>query len=525
VVYQYSPSGRGDALAPSSGSLSGTLSAPGGPSLRDAFGRQVVLHGVDAVYKRPPYELYPDPGTPWNFDAADAERIASLGFNVVRLGIEWEGIEPGVGGPNSPSVCAPGPPGNPGELDLSVARRYLSHVAQTVDLLGRYGIYTLLDMHQDVYNHLFLGEGAPDWAVCTDGQPIRPVGGRWSRNYADPVLDIAEEHFWQNDVVGNLQGQFDLVWAIVAHYFRDNPWILGYDPYNEPFSQELTEVERQSFAQSLECFYTGTAHPALEAATDQPMACPADDPAAGLIPTIEAADPHHLVFLEPDLYTEPGLPALLEPMDYPRLVYNFHVYCPQRSAVTGNPTDVVLCWRYERASMLRKRTERSALATAVQPGGPAWFMSEFGATSSEALVSRLVHEATGLGLGWSYYSWKYYQDPTGSSSEALVTASGTYSPVVAALSSTYPQAVAGRLVSDRFSPRSGTFRMAYVPRGAGPTSIFVAGGQHYPAGWCTAVLGGVISSAPGADHLVVVPLGQPHEIRVSVTPGRCPAPS
>ena len=33
---------------------------------------------------------------------------------------------------------------------------------------------TLLDMHQDVYDKLFRGEGAPEWAVCTDNVPIVP---------------------------------------------------------------------------------------------------------------------------------------------------------------------------------------------------------------------------------------------------------------------------------------------------------------------------------------------------------------
>ena len=40
-----------------------------------------------------------------------------------------------------------------------MAEQYLSHVAATVKLLAQYGIYTLLDMHQDVYNQNFRGEG------------------------------------------------------------------------------------------------------------------------------------------------------------------------------------------------------------------------------------------------------------------------------------------------------------------------------------------------------------------------------
>src|SRR5579871_743199 len=53
-------------------SVQGTISAPGGPYLRDSRGRVVFFHGVNVVYKHPPYEVFPDPGKPWDFTAADA---------------------------------------------------------------------------------------------------------------------------------------------------------------------------------------------------------------------------------------------------------------------------------------------------------------------------------------------------------------------------------------------------------------------------------------------------------------------
>ena len=190
------------------------LSSPGGPYLYDSNGRVILMHGVNVVYKHAPYIAYPDPGEPWNFDATDAAKMQRLGFNVVRLGIEWQALEPGSGGPNQPQICTPGTPGRPARSTngtRAVAEQYLDHVAATVKLLAQYGIYTLLDMHQDVYNQNFRGEGAPDWAVCTNNVPIVPKGGRWSNNYSNPTLQAAVAHFWANDVVGNLQGNYDLV--------------------------------------------------------------------------------------------------------------------------------------------------------------------------------------------------------------------------------------------------------------------------------------------------------------------------
>src|ERR1039457_7027993 len=45
--------------------VQGPITSPDGPYLYDQQGRVVFLHGVNAVYKRPPYELYPAPGKPW----------------------------------------------------------------------------------------------------------------------------------------------------------------------------------------------------------------------------------------------------------------------------------------------------------------------------------------------------------------------------------------------------------------------------------------------------------------------------
>ena len=125
--------------------------------------------------------------------------------------------------PTNPRSAHPAPLGIAHEWNQAVAEQYLDHVAATVKLLARYGIYTLLDMHQDVYNKNFRGEGAPNWAVCTDNVPIVPKGGRWSNNYSNPTLQTAVQHFWSNDVVGNLQGNFDLVWKTVAERLQERP--------------------------------------------------------------------------------------------------------------------------------------------------------------------------------------------------------------------------------------------------------------------------------------------------------------
>ncbi len=502
--------------------VQGPLVASGGPFLHDRAGRVVVLHGVNVVYKHPPYEVFPDPGKPWNFDAADASLMARLGFDVVRLGMTWRGLEPGTAPANDPAICRKGPPGDPHQFDEAVLDRYLGRLKQTVDLLGRFHIFTILDMHQDVYNEMFDGEGAPDWAVCTDGVPSVDPPGRWSLEYATAAAGIAYDHFWDNDVVGDLQGQFDLVWGKVAGYFSGDPWVIGYDPFNEPFSSSLVTLGNEHFDAQLECFYTGLAHVG-RTSSGAPLVCPPSDPSVGVIPTILASDPKHLVFDEPDNFASRGFPTLVGPMDFPNLVYNVHVYCGARSPKTGNPTDVAACVSQDVRSLALRAEDLREMASPAQPGGPAWFVSEFGASSDPVLVAAFTARANAHLVGWAYWSWRYYADPTGSAAESLLMADGRLRSTARVLAQTYPEAVAGRPTSISSDPATGAFRLRYVPGHAlhAPTVIVVPAAVHYPSGYCATVRGGTVVSGRDSALLEVRNAAHGSTVQVTVTPGPC----
>ena len=513
------------AQVPALRQVSGLLAAPGGPYLRDRFGRIITLHGVNAVDKEAPYELYPSPGRRWNFSRGDARRIASLGFNVVRLGILWQGIDPGLGGINDPQTCAEGRPRTGPPVTTATNVTYLRHIRATVELLGSFHIYTILDMHQDVYGAAFRGEGAPNWAVCTNGDPIVPIAGRWSKNYVSLTLKVAETHFWLNNVVGNLQGSYGQAWAEVAHYFKNVPWLLGYDPYNEPYSAALTAADDEHFAVDLECFYTGTAHPGTLDGDGAPTHCPPDDPRIGVIPTILNADPRHLIFIEPDNFSiRHQLPSLLGRMSFPNLVYNFHAYCGDRSPITGDPTDVAACVDQIRHNIVTRQGDLRSMSTRFQPGGPAWLMSEFGASEDRMLLSGVDTAAGTLGLGWIYWSWKYYGDPTGSSHESLVRADGVLKSSVGALDSTYAEAISGRPEETSFDPFDGVFQLQFAPnhRIRAPTVVVLSPATDFPHGYCTKVTDGTIVSPAGARHLAIVPRTASPQVTVEVSAGPCP---
>lgn len=526
--------------------VSGRISAPGGPYLYDSQGRVVFFHGVNAVYKDPPYELYADPGEPWNFGAADASLIARLGFNVVRLGMTWSGLEPGTVSANDPALCAPtsANPAHvsvasasgggaasavPSQFDQAVLDQYVARLAKTVDLLGRFHIYTILDMHQDVYNEMFEGEGAPAWAVCTNGVPSTDPPGRWSLEYGTKAAGIAFSHFWRNNVRADLQGQYDLVWRDVAAAFRSNRWILGYDPFNEPFSTSLVRFGDEHFDSQLECFYTGTAHVGAPSHGAAPLRCPADDPADGVIPSIRAGDPNHLIFDEPDNYASRGLPTYIGPMDFTGLVYNVHIYCGDRSPVTGNPrpADIAICAAQDEHSLAVRTSDRSEMASPAQPDGPAFMVTEFGATSDAALLAPITAAFDERQVSWIYWAWKFYGDPTGSADESLVMADGRLRATALVLSRAYPQAVAGTPLRFSYSPQSDVFDMAYVPdhRIHAPTLVFVPTQLHYPHGYCARTTGARVTSARGSDLLELRNDRTAVRVTVEVTPGRCAPPA
>src|SRR4051794_34693807 len=127
--------------------------------ITDAHGRVVFIHAVNMVYKRPPY--YPKAV---GFGADDARFLRRHGFNGVRLGVIYKGVEP-----------------KPGQYRDG----YIRHISDTQRTLARNGVFSLIDFHQDLYNEKFQGEGWPNWAVRDDGLP-NPRNGFPNNYFTNP---------------------------------------------------------------------------------------------------------------------------------------------------------------------------------------------------------------------------------------------------------------------------------------------------------------------------------------------------
>ncbi len=179
----------------------------------DQFGRQRIFHGVNLVFKGAR-----DANGRMRYDSTYGEKdlalLAGRGFNVVRLGLIWDAVEP-----------------KPGMYDDS----YLDRIADLLDGCAVRGIYAYLDMHQDLYSALF-SDGAPDWATLTDAPFVET--DLWSDAYlSSPAVQQAYDAFWENraaaDGVG-LQDHYAAMWAHVVRRLGTHAAVIGYDFLNEP---------------------------------------------------------------------------------------------------------------------------------------------------------------------------------------------------------------------------------------------------------------------------------------------------
>jgi endoglycosylceramidase len=215
-------------------------------------------------------------------------------------------------------------------------------------------------------------------------------------------------------------------------------------------------------------------------------------------------------------------------MDYPRLVLNFHDYCFLHVPNGPEPANFdSTCEPLESAVFTQHNGERANDATAAQPGGPGWLLTEFGATTDPADLARITSDANANLVGWIYWQWINYDDPTGSHSSALWPPRAATASQLQVLSETYASAVAGTPTAMTFDPKTGAFNLRYQanPEITAPTVIVVPVSTHYPHGYCLQVSGARATSRPDATRVDIENGTQAAAVTVLVTAGACSAGS
>lgn len=200
----------------------------------DLQGRHTILHGINMVCKDKESNYIGD------YKEEDFKNLQKWGFNVIRLGIFWDGVEP-----------------QPGIFD----DQYLSQIDKLIKMAGKYGIYVFLDMHQDLFGCQF-SDGAPVWATLTEGVEHVETD-LWSEAYLiSGAVQTAFDNFWNNkkacDGIG-IQDHYINMWKHIAARYKDNESVIGYDIMNEPFMGSGVNAVLQALLEAL-----GEAVPDLE---------------------------------------------------------------------------------------------------------------------------------------------------------------------------------------------------------------------------------------------------------------------
>jgi endoglycosylceramidase len=441
----------------------------------------------------PAYQQSTAPGS-----GNDFAQMRALGFDVVRLVLNWSQLEP-----------------TPGTYSAT----YLNRVAQVVGWARQQGIYVILDMHQDQYSRYIVpakkgttpascspsggGDGAPGWAVQSDGKPACALFGIDELNAAESA---AFANFWQNSTVAapqgrapgtGLQDHYIGALAALAQRFENDPAVLGYELMNEPQPGSIGTLPAgngyQASSQELYPFYT-RAIEALTGVRDGKPTCAAVEPTsltnACAYPQLASVN-RQQIFFEPIAYRnllDFSLQVSAPFSAYPNLVFAPHVYTyaftieqdliglPAKPG--GYPPNFTFGYQTAEA-------EAQAMHAAV-------FTTEFGDSSSTdptILANELAAQET-TQTGGTLWAWKGLSKTSGSCwctrwqySSYQTTANGTPgkgnpkarpSPADLLIASrqnlmmrVWPVATAGRLGAYAYDPATRTFAMVATSTAAG----------------------------------------------------------
>ncbi len=261
------------------------------------------------------------------FTEDDAAYVKSLGLNLIRIPVNYRHFEDDM----RPFV---------------INERGFAHLDRVVDLCARHGIYTIIDLHA------LPGYQNQDWH---------------SDNPTHKALFWRHKHFQDRTVH---------LWEAFAARYRDNPWVAGYNPINEPYDpteEMIMPVYRR------------------------------------LVEAIRAVDPHHLIFLEGNRYSQ-DFHMFGDP--WPGVVYTNHDYADP-GFMEGGPYPGITNGKYYDSEVLEetflKRSEymlEHNLHIWVGEFGPVYS----GDSANDAMRYHLLRDQLEIyqhhGASWSIWLYK-----------------------------------------------------------------------------------------------------------------------
>ena len=385
----------------------------------DSNGRATIFHGVNIVYKLPPYIPKTDKFDPYfSLSKEDISIMKKLGFNLVRLGIIWESVEK-----------------KEGIYDME----YLNQMEEIINELGKEGIFTMIDAHQDVFSRTFCGEGVPyfytkklNYDKTCNGNflskifgylklciPMKNFNFKYDKNnlpliddckkngfekyHYTPEFTTAYKKFYENE--NNIQDKFIEFWKIIAKKFKSNKYIIGFDLWNEPFPggmfQDLTKI------------------------------IPSNPDKTQVIPFYKKVDksireifPDYILFFENTFFPD-TLPIFnglhlgsineIPSEKKDKVVYNVHTYCCLSNlnmCSEGEPnlySSQNICPKFHKKKIKKNIKDSKKLKVPL-------IISEFGACSdSESCYNEIISVVKKCGnnlISWAYWNYKPFGDHT-----------------------------------------------------------------------------------------------------------------
>ncbi|NNN22088.1 MAG: cellulase family glycosylhydrolase [Acidimicrobiales bacterium] len=561
----------------------------GVPYLADSNGRRVILRGVAAVgledvaypnangkpaifpvdpssyegkcpsatplYSQPALcevnssaSEYSQPTTPGSNN--DFAEMRALGFNLVRLVLNWSELEP-----------------TPGQYSTN----YLNRVSQVVSWASQQGIYVILDMHQDQYSRYILPEpankasstctpsggsdGAPKWAVFTDGKSACSLFGQSALN---PASSAAFYEFWHNHKVTGPNGQspgsgledhYIGALASLAKRFSSNSDVLGYELMNEPQPGSIASLPianiYQASSNDLYPFYK-RAIEALTGVRDSLPTCPLKSPTGTdcAYPQLANVSKQAILF-EPMAYRNlldfsPQVSTTFS--SYRNLVYAPHVYTHAFTAdqfigytPQNSPYPPSYTFGYQSADSDAIAMRSAVLTTEYGAGAntDSYILSGETAAQDESATGGTLWAWKGLSssqgscwcVRWQYSSYSTTSDGTNGSgnpsskpspNDILISSRATY------LERIYPRYIDGTLSAYGYDPTTKSFALVVTaskkitPGNYGDdTEIYIpstVGASASVSG--SAKLDGSVSEPDGSRLIYVVPTGGSYIVTV-----------
>jgi aryl-phospho-beta-D-glucosidase BglC (GH1 family) len=215
---------------------------------------------------------------------ADYQQMSSWGFNVVRLPIAWNFIEP-----------------RPGQYDETLFSRY---VDRDIAWAKKYGIYAIIDLHQYGWSPYFTyydywidgnAAGVPSWGVS--GYPNTSQGEAQAK--ADFWSNMGPNGTLSSNTNPSMQDRFMQVWKYVAGRYSQEETIAGYDIFNEPMiysmNGDISYDADKLRSETLPAFYNKA------------------------VDTVRTVDNNHMIFWEPGVVNK-----ITSPPDRPNVIYSPH---------------------------------------------------------------------------------------------------------------------------------------------------------------------------------------------------------